>query len=50
MKKIDWNVWSQAGTRSVPFENDGTSVASGVWDEWHGIFMIGIVLYGGFNG
>ena len=31
-------------------EFDATSVAAGVWAELHGIFMIGIGLYGGYNG
>ena len=50
MQQIDWECDHRAIAGYVPIENDGTSVAAGVWAEWRGFLIIGIVLYGVFNG
>ena len=50
LQKIDWECDFKAIARYFPIENYDPSVATRVWAEEHGIFMIGIVLYGGFNG
>ena len=50
MQEIDWEHDDRIVAGYFPIENDGTSVAEGVWAEEHGLFIIGIVLYGVFNG